>query len=397
MVEGVPNSPTGDPIEDTIEDTKRSFYETSEPQVEVITAEEVDGIDEPETGAEIEVYEVYEGIPRREELPALVPMPSPPPFNRHPAHVYLRSLSEGSRRTMRGALKTIAKALIGDKGHPVTFPWHELRYEHTTFVRAYLAHEYKPATANRMLSALKGILKECWRLDYMTAEDLARATDIKTVRGQSLLRGRRLPANELRELFELLAEDEKPVRGARDAALIALLYVCGLRRAEAAALDVEDVDRASGEVRVLYGKGNKERITYADGGALAAVEGWLGHRGDHAGPLFNPVLKNGRVEVRRINSQTVYDVLRRRGKALQKRLGAKSFSPHDFRRTFISDLIAESKDLPSAQGLAGHASIETTARYDRRGEIARKQAAARLQTPYQTPERAPDPGPDPAS
>lgn len=83
-------------------------------------------------------------------------------------------------------------------------------------------------------------------------------------------------------------------------------------------------------------------------------------------------------------------MLRRRGKELQKRLGTERFSPHDFRHTFISDLVAESKDLPSAQGLAGHASIETTARYDRRGEIARKQAASRLQTPYQVPYQAPE-------
>lgn len=82
-----------------------------------------------------------------------------------------------------------------------------------------------------MISALKGVLKECWRLEYMMAEELARATDIKTVRGESLPRGRRLPRSELRVIFELCAEDEKPIRGARDAALIALLYVCGLRRA----------------------------------------------------------------------------------------------------------------------------------------------------------------------
>lgn len=56
------------------------------------------------------------------------------------------------------------------------------------------------------------------------------------------------------------------------------------RAAEAAALNVGDVDRSSGEVKVLSGKGNKERITYADGGALAAVEGWLAYRGDHPGP-----------------------------------------------------------------------------------------------------------------
>lgn len=351
------------------------------PSESVITIEAEFPEDEGDGNGQI--IEYGSGTPSPPNI--LAPMPYPPPRYKHPALVYLLSLSEGSRRTMRGALDTMATKISGGKADAVTFPWHEFRYEHAIFIRAFLARKYKPATANRMISALKGVLKECWRLEYMTAEDLARATDIKTVRGKSLPRGRKLPAGELRVLFGLLAEDEKPVRGARDAALIALLYVCGLRRAEAVALNAEDIDRSSGEVKVLSGKGNKERLTYADGGAIAAVEGWLGHRGDHSGPLFNPVLKNGRIQGRGINSQTVYDVLRRRGLELEKQLGTKRFSPHDFRRTFISDLIAESKDLPSAQGLAGHASIETTARYDRRGEIARKQAAAKLQTPYQEP------------
>lgn len=326
---------------------------------------------------------------------ALLPLPPKaiPPRAMHPVEVYIASLSSGSERTMRAALEKIAKIASDEEANAHNFPWHALRYQHTTAIRSILAERredkegYAPATANKMLSALKGVLKECWRLGYMTAEDLARATDIKTVRGKSLPRGRRLPGNELRVIFEICAEDDKPVRGSRDAALIALLYVCGLRRAEASALNVEDIDRPSGEVKVLSGKGNNERLTYADGGAMAALEEWLSHRGDHPGALFNPVLKNGKVHHRRISPQTVYDVLRRRGEALGKRLGSKSFSPHDFRRTFISDLIAESKDLPSAQGLAGHASIETTARYDRRGEIARKQAASRLQTPYQPPDK----------
>lgn len=337
-------------------------------------------------------------LDRRNRGGALLPMPEHaiPPDDLHPVEVYIGSLSSGSERTMRAALERIAKIASDGEANARNFSWHALRYQDTNAIRAILAERREgkkglaPATANKILSALKGVLKECWRLGYMTAEDLARATDVKAVRGQKLPRGRRLPTGELRELFGLLAEDKKPVRGARDAALIALLYVCGLRRAEATALDVEDVDRASGEVKVISGKGNKERFTYADSGAIAAVEEWIEHRGDHPGPLFNPVLKSGRIEARRINSQTVYDVLRRRGRELERRLGTKRFSPHDLRRTFISDLIAESKDLPSAQGLAGHASIETTARYDRRGEIARRQAVAKLQTPYQAPDPMPE-------
>ena len=181
----------------------------------------------------------------------------------------------------------------------------------------------------------------------------------------------------MKNLFDRCAEDEKPERGARDAALLAVLYVCGLRRSEAA-LSLSDYDPGGGELKVRSGKGNKARIVYAVGGAEDALADWISYRGDDEGPLFCPVLKSGRVVARRMNPQTVYDILKRR----EKELGAKGFSPHDFRRTFVGDLIDETGDLSAAQKLAGHASVDTTARNDRRGERAKKAAASRLRVPY---------------
>ncbi len=106
--------------------------------------------------------------------------------------------------------------------------------------------------------------------------------------GQGLLPppGRSLSHGEIRRLFGAYAEDNKKRRGARDAAPVAVLYGCGPRRAEAAALNLSDYGGETGELRVRGGKGRKDRITYASGGAADALEAWLGVRGVEEGPLF---------------------------------------------------------------------------------------------------------------
>ena len=69
-------------------------------------------------------------------------------------------------------------------------------YQHTQAARTALAGRYAPATANRMLAALRGVLREAWRLGQLGAEELARATDLATVHGLVLplssVGGRRL-------------------------------------------------------------------------------------------------------------------------------------------------------------------------------------------------------------
>lgn len=319
----------------------------------------------------------------RPDFTDLTPIVSMPASMR-PALVYLASLSRGSHRGQQTALcdaacvltaKDPAELIPDEKRLLVeTLPWQKLGYQHTNALRALLTERHSAAYANKILSAVRGVLKAAWQLGLMDADAYMRAVAVKRVEGSDdddAAAGRALTPGEFTALLRACAADTTPA-GPRDAAIIGLGVRAGLRRGEMVGLTLDAYDGKA--IVVRKGKRNKKRTVPVVTGLDAALDQWVSLRGSHPGPLLQPVNKAGAIEPGNISPAAI-------GRICDKRAaeaGVSAFTPHDMRRTFAGDLFDAGADMPTVQKLMGHADPRTTAGYDRRGERAKAAAVGRL-------------------
>ncbi|MEZ4334895.1 MAG: tyrosine-type recombinase/integrase [Myxococcota bacterium] len=243
------------------------------------------------------------------------------------ASAYLAQLGAGSRRTMREALDKLARLASDGRCDLHTLPWHLLQLDHTAALRTRLCATLAPATANKHMAALRGVLKQCWEQGLLSAEDYRRITDLPPIRGESRRPGIALTQDDFERIRRACASDASPA-GARDDALLCLLRSAGLRRAETVALDLDDWDASSGELRLRGAVRASDRLVSTAPEARQALGRWLEVRGPAPGPLFNPVNKGGRIERRRLSEQAIYIACQKRS----SEAGLPPTSPEDFRR-----------------------------------------------------------------
>jgi integrase/recombinase XerD len=146
----------------------------------------------------------------------------------------------------------------------------------------------------------------------------------------------------------------------RDRALLELLYGTGARISEAVGLDVDDLDREEGAVR-LRGKGGKERIVPVGSFARDAVEGYLVRgRPDLAGAGHGTPALFLNARGGRLSRQSAWTVL---VKAAERAGVTAEVSPHTLRHSFATHLLDGGADVRVVQELLGHASVTTTQVY----------------------------------
>jgi integrase/recombinase XerC len=210
---------------------------------------------------------------------------------------------------------------------------------------------HAPASSARALAAWRSFSRFCVRRAIL-GTDPARA-----LRFPRLPRRlpRTLPAADLGSALDRLEGSD--AASLRDRALLELAYSAGLRLSELTGLDLGDLDRTSGLLRVR-GKGRRERIVPAGRAALEALDRHLAAAGRRNGRRDEPVFVNA--QGLRLSGRTVQRVVRRR---LLTVAGGLGVSPHALRHSFASHLLDNGADLRAIQELLGHRSLASTQIY----------------------------------
>ena len=258
----------------------------------------------------------------------------------NPAAVYLDRLHPSGRRSMRRELDC-AVAIFTDEAvtDATAFDWSQTSRRKVARLRSVMVDRGVAAgTVNHMLSGIRRTVRIAWELGLVDDETRIAVEDEPNIKPQqrrvaSLVRrpgrraGRYVKRGEVRRLFAAPGTD--PL-GARDVAMLALLYGAGLQRSEAVALQLADYDQESGAITVRH----DERQVYATDGGKEAIDAWIASRGDWPGALLCPVAKGGRIQSRAMTAQAVM----LRVSAIAKKAGVDVVTPNDLRLTYLTEL-----------------------------------------------------------
>jgi integrase/recombinase XerC len=245
---------------------------------------------------------------------------------------------------------------------------HDLAQFDVFAVRSFVARQLK--THNRA-SVARELMSVRALGDFLVQQGLLSSNPARLVAvpKQDQPLPKRLSVDEAFHIVDTPLRREAPTPrrawlNSRDTAMLELLYSSGLRVSELVGLEVGHVRLDLSLVRVVKGKGSRERLVPVGDKALASLRAWLevrphllkgASRTENAGPLF--INKNGsRLSVRsvqRLFSDGLDD----------KTLTARRLSPHSLRHAMATHLLEGGADLRSVQEILGHKSLNTTQKY----------------------------------
>ncbi len=223
--------------------------------------------------------------------------------------------------------------------------------------REYLLELEKKRYSRRSIARKLSAARSFFR--YLMREKKVKANPFQNLMTPKL--PKKLPnflyPEEVRELFG--AVDTSSPLGKRDAAILELIYGTGMRVIEAARMNLNDLDREEGEIRV-FGKGAKERIVLFGSQAEKALKDYL----DNARLVLLKGKKTNAFFVGRRGTRLTPRHIERIIRFYAKKAGIqKKVTPHTLRHSFATHLLEGGADLRMVQELLGHVSLSTTQVY----------------------------------
>ena len=224
-------------------------------------------------------------------------------------------------------------------------------------IEMFLSHLYdtgvEKATQARVLSGIKSFF------NYLMLNDRIEALPTEFIDAPKI--GRKLPdVLSFDEVNAIIGSVDLSNRfGHRNKAMLETLYSCGLRVSELVTLRISDLFFKDGFIRVI-GKGDKQRLVPVSSTAVRLIEYYLDQRASlpvdehHADTLY---LNNKGKGLTRV---MVFHIIRECAKAAGI---TKKISPHTFRHSFATHLLAGGASIRQVQEMLGHESILTTEIY----------------------------------
>ncbi|HEY4363270.1 MAG TPA: site-specific integrase [Bryobacteraceae bacterium] len=209
------------------------------------------------------------------------------------------------------------------------------------------------------MSAIRKLAGEAADNGLLAPELAAGISRVKSAKSVGIRAGNWLSARQAQSFLN--APDITTVRGLRDCAILAVLFGCGLRRSEVAALTFAHVQQRDGRWCIvdLVGKHGRIRTVPVPNWVKVAIDAWTSPAAVVDGHVFRPVNRGDRVSGEQLGEKVVWQTLRQ----YAAEVGVPGIAPHDARRTCAKLCRAAGGGLEQIQLLLGHASVQTTERY----------------------------------
>jgi integrase len=218
---------------------------------------------------------------------------------------------------------------------------------------------YASSTINLRLAAVRRLAYEAADAGLLSPDLAAGIRRVKGVKKLGVRIGNWLTAEQGRRLLEVF--DRQTLRGVRDYAMVAVLLGCGLRRAELAALTVQDLQQREEHwvFADLIGKGGHVRTVPVPFWIETGLRAWMLEAKITVGPIFRAINKAGRIAAHGFSPKVIWGVVKQACSSCD----LAGVAPHDLRRTCARLCHEAGGELEQTQFLLGHVSVQTTERY----------------------------------